>query len=188
MVRWQATLVVCALLTAVPAAAQAPQTTQPGTDKPAARGAPAVAEQRKLVTLIAQGGMAEVAAGQLAQRRARTSSVRQFADQMVTDHTKGNADLAAAARQANIAAPTDMSAQDQDQINALGNMADTAFEQAYIQRQVKDHQSMIELHRQLLNVQVPALADYARATLPKLEEHLRMAQVVDRELKASGRP
>lgn len=188
MVKWQGSLVLCVLLSAGSAMAQMPQATQPGTDKPAARGAPAVAEQRKLVTLIGQGGMAEVAAGQLAQRRAKAVSVRTFADHMVTDHTKGNADLAAAARQANIALPTEMAPKDQDQINAMGGMADTAFDQAYIQGQIKDHQSMIELHRQLQTVPVPALADYARTTLPKLEEHLRMAQSVDQELKGKGRP
>ncbi|MBP7334885.1 DUF4142 domain-containing protein [Niveispirillum sp.] len=194
MRRLQQALLIGAVLCAGSAMAQVPpsphanpQVVPPGSDKPEAQEAPARTDQKKLVTLIAQGGMAEVAAGQLAQSRARLPSVRRFADQMVFDHTKGNADLAAAAAQANIVIPSALAAEHQAKVMAMGNVADADFDQAYIQQQVKDHRSMIELHRQLQDTSTPALADYARSSLPKLEEHLRLAQGVERDLKDKKR-
>lgn len=194
----QQALLIGAIFCAGPAMAQVPPTPQttpkttpqvvpPGSDKPVPQDAPARADQKKLVTLIAQGGIAEVTAGQLAQRRAQLPSVRRFADHMVADHTTANADLAAAAAQANIVVPSNLAAEHQTKIVAMGNMADAEFDQAYIQDQLKDHRSMIKLHRQLQDTPTPALAQYARTTLPKLEEHLRMAQSVEQDMKDKKR-
>lgn len=177
------TLIVGTMLTSMPAAAQEPQTVPPGSDKPVPRAAQPRADQQKLVAAIGQGGLAEVAAGQSAQRRAKTPAVRQFADKMVADHSRGNTELAAAAAQANIVAPTQMTPEHQKKIEGMNGLPDTEFERAYIQGQIKDHRAMIELHRELQASMTPALADYASRTLPKLEEHLRMAEMVEHGLK-----
>src|SRR4029450_3766441 len=50
------------------------------------------------VQQASSGGLAEVRAGQLATERAASAEVKQFGQQMVTDHTKANQELATLAQ------------------------------------------------------------------------------------------
>src|SRR5690348_15753921 len=65
----------------------------------------------------AQGGMAEVAMGQLAESHAQNADVKSFGQRMVQDHGAANDKLKAAAAQENIQLPAQPSPKDQRTIN-----------------------------------------------------------------------
>src|SRR5581483_9505444 len=71
----------------------------------------------------AQGGMAEVKMGQLAEQKASSPEVKQFAQRMVTDHTKANSELKQAAAQDNITLPTSLDSKDQATYDKLSKLS-----------------------------------------------------------------
>jgi putative membrane protein len=61
---------------------------------------------QQFVIDAAQGGMAEVQLGQLALERSRNPEVKQFARQMIQEHTRANERLMRLATQKGITPPT----------------------------------------------------------------------------------
>lgn len=125
----------------------------------------------------ARGGLAEVSEGQLAAKQAHAATVRRFASQMVTDHTKVNADLNALAQQKRINLPTMPSDAQQHMMSQLQGLTGTTFDQTYLDQQVALHRYAVDLYRneakQGTDADVKALA--ARV-LPTLEQHLGEAE------------
>ena len=85
----------------------------------------------------AQGGMAEVKLGQLAEDQGQNQAVKDFGKRMVTDHSKANDDLKTAAQKDNITLPDKMSAHDQAQYDRLSKLSGEAFDRAYARDMVE---------------------------------------------------
>jgi putative membrane protein len=144
-------------------------------------GVPAHAElsnaDRNFVERAASGGMAEVQAAQLAQQRSNSPQVKQFANRMIADHTQANSELQQIAQDQNITLPEKPSARDASEYNRLSGLNGTAFDQAYAQAEVTDHQQDIALFRKEAQTgQDPTLKSFAQKTLPVLQQHLQLAQ------------
>jgi putative membrane protein len=78
----------------------------------------------------AQGGMAEVKLGQLAQEKGSNDSVKSFGKRMVDDHSKANDKLKEVASRESITLPNDLSAKDQatyDRLSKLNGAARTRY-------------------------------------------------------------
>jgi putative membrane protein len=145
---------------------------------------PAIAElnatDRDFVQRAASGGMAEVQAAQLAQQRASTPQVRQFAARMITDHTQANDELQQIAQDANLTLPTKPTGKDALAGQRLGALNGAAFDQAYAQEELRDHQQDVALFRkEAASGQDPALKAFAQKMLPILQQHLQLAQILN---------
>ena len=79
----------------------------------------------------AEGGMAEVKMGQLAQQKGTADSVKKFGARMVEDHTKAGDELKGVAAQEKIALPDDMDAKDKATYEMLSKLSGAAFDRAY---------------------------------------------------------
>src|SRR5579872_5896641 len=64
-------------------------------------------------TKAAQGGMAEVELGRLATERGTNAKVKEFGQQMVDDHSKGNEELKSVAANKAITLPSMLESKDQ---------------------------------------------------------------------------
>jgi putative membrane protein len=125
----------------------------------------------------AEGGMAEVQLGQLAEKNGSSSCVKQFGQRMVADHSKANEIAKSIAVQKSITLPASASAKDQSLYRSLSAKTGSDFDKAYITAMVKDHREDIAEFRQEANSgNDPDIKGWAAKTLPTLEEHLRMAQ------------
>ena len=124
----------------------------------------------------AQGGMAEVAMGNLAESHAQSADVKSFGQRMVQDHSAANDKLKAAAEEEHIQLPTEPSAKDQQTINHLSKLHGEAFDKAYAQTMVKDHKKDISEFKKESKAANSPVQNFAQATLPTLEEHLQLAE------------
>lgn len=135
---------------------------------------------RDFIQKAASGGMAEVEAAQLAQQRAASPQVKQFASRMITDHTQANTELQQLAQQQHVVLPTKPNGKDTAAVHKLGGLNGEAFDKAYTQDELRDHQETVALFRkQASSGQDAALKAFAQKTLPVLEQHLQMVQALN---------
>jgi putative membrane protein len=147
-----------------------------GAPKPSA-GAAMV--DTKFMQEAAEGGMAEVALGQLAAEKASSSDVKKFGQRMVDDHSKANEELKRLASQKNLALPKDLSAKDKATKAALEKLSGEQFDQAYMKDMVTDHKKDVgDFRRESKSAQDPDVKKFAAQTLPTLEDHLKQAESV----------
>lgn len=140
----------------------------------------------KFVMDAAKGGMMEVEMGRMASDHATNPEVKQFAQRMVTDHTKANDELKSVASQKGITLPTSIDASDKAKMDKMSKMSGDAFDKAYMDDMVKDHKKDVAEFRKEANAGQDAdIKGFASKTLPTLEEHLKMAQ--DTHAKVAGK-
>lgn len=133
---------------------------------------------RQFVIEAAQGGMAEVMLGQLAMKRAASNDVKQYAQDMIADHTKANTELMQLATQKGLTVPKKLDAKRQALMTQMSKLSGKSFDQAYMQQAgVKSHAEQEALfRRQAQQGQDPNLKAFAAKTLPTVQGHLQMAR------------
>ncbi|WP_374673243.1 DUF4142 domain-containing protein [Ideonella sp.] len=187
-----ASLLAAALALALPAHAQQGN---PGGMTPAvplaAPGTPAPGQpnltDRLFVHLMATGGMAEVETARLADARASAAPVRAFARRMLQDHPPVNEQLAALARDDQIAWPPRPAPDHGATLAHLQSLQGADFDRAYVQTQVAEHQKAAQLLAyEIGQGQDARLQRLAAATLPAVLDHLRHLQHLAGELSGAG--
>jgi putative membrane protein len=131
------------------------------------------------VQKASSGGLAEVRAGQLATERAASAEVKQFGQQMVTDHTKANQELTTLAQAKHLPVATELDQKHQALAEKLATLQGAAFDRAYLAGQVADHAQTVRLFTTEAREGHDAeLKAFAAQTLPTLQEHLRMVRAL----------
>ena len=123
------------------------------------------------------GGLAEVQLGKMAADMAANAEVKQFGQRMVQDHSKANQELMAVVKTKAISVPTALDQKHQEEADRLATLHGAAFDRAYLQHMVKDHEKDVQLFStQAKQGKDPELKAFAAKTLPTLEEHLRIVR------------
>lgn len=127
----------------------------------------------------AEGGMAEVAMGNLAQQKAQGPSVKDFGAQMVKDHSAANEKLKTLAQSKNITLPAKPSVTEMAMKDKLQVLSGQSFDKSYIKGMIKDHEEDIaEFKKEAASGKDPDARAFASATLPTLEAHLKKIQAI----------
>ena len=149
-------------------------TTSQGT-----RGPTSLAYDSDFLTKAASGGMLEVQLGQAVARRAVTPEAKQFAQEMVTDHTKSNAELRALAAQKNLTLPAVLGRDQQKVYDEVLAEKGPALDQQYVKAMLADHAEDIKDYQDAVSKAVaPPVRDFAQRQLPVLQAHLSMGQKI----------
>jgi putative membrane protein len=132
----------------------------------------------------ASGGMLEVEMGKIVAAHAVTPDAKKFAEQMVSDHTKANAELVALAAKKNITLPTTLSDKHKDVLKDVTEKKGVAMDQEYMKEMLKDHQEDVkEFTDASIKASDPDIKALAAKTVPVLQMHLdmvtKMKPVVD---------
>jgi putative membrane protein len=144
------------------------------------------ASDQQFVTKAAQGGMAEVALGQLAASKGTNDAVKQFGQKMADDHGKANDELKSIAQQKGITLPTDLNAKDKAEQARLEKLSGAEFDKAYMSHMVKDHKKDVaEFQKESSSGKDSDVKQWAGKTLPTLQSHLQMAQDTASKVGAS---
>ncbi len=134
-------------------------------------------QDRRFMRQAAQAGLFEVKKSKLALARSDNRHVRDFAAQMIRDHTKANQELKQLAADKGVRLPHRPNAHQRRIIRRLARLHGGHFDCAYMAVQVRAHLQAIALfRREVRHGHDPAVRAYAARTLPVLRMHLRMAR------------
>ena len=144
---------------------------------PAAVASTLSQDDRSFIQQAAQGGMAEVEMGQLAEQRAQSAKVKAFGQRMVRDHSQADRKLDAIASSKGVTLPAGLDAKAQAQYDRLQKLSGADFDREYMAAMVADHQKDIgDFRQEAGSAKDSDVRDFAKATLPTLEAHLKVAK------------
>ena len=105
----------------------------------------AAAPDASFYKTLAQGGIAEVEAGKLAQQKGADPKVKDFGAMMVKDHSAANEQLKALAAGKGIELPGSSSTSQMATKAKLEVLSGGTFDKSYVEDQVKAHRDTVEL-------------------------------------------
>ena len=132
----------------------------------------------------ANGGMAEVAMGKLAEQKAMSQSVKDFGAKMVKDHSMINDKMKALAKEKNITLPDSVGNDAKQSMMDLSKKSGKDFDKAYVDAMVKDHDHDVNaFEKEIKNAKDPAVKSFAENALPTLKEHQSMIKSIQSKMK-----
>jgi putative membrane protein len=127
----------------------------------------------------ANGGMAEVAMGQVALTNGFSQRVKDFGSMMVKDHSEAGEKLKKLASSKNITLPAVLSDKEQKHVADLQKKTGKDFDKAYMNMMLDDHKDDIkEFQKESTNGKDADLKSFAMTTLPILQKHLDSARAI----------
>jgi len=131
----------------------------------------------------ADGGLAEVAAGQTAQQKAMNARVKDFASMMVSDHTGANGTVKTLAAARNVTLPSEPSQEHKDNAAKVAEKTGKDFDKAYMKMMVDDHEKTIKLFEKGRDdSKDEEVKTFITNTIPKLQQHLDSARAIQKSL------
>ena len=147
------------------------------------------ASEKSFVEKAAKGNLAEVELGKLAQQKSSDSKVKDFGQQMITDHSKANDQLKTIADSAGVKWPDQLTGESKTLYDRLEKLSGNQFDQLYIRSMVEDHKKDVQEYKTASKqVKDPQLKTYVEQTLPIIEQHLTHAESVSKTASSSIAP
>jgi putative membrane protein len=152
-------------------------------------GAPAAApglNDPQIATVVLTAHQIDIDRGKLAQKKVKSAEVKQFADQMVNDHTQGLNEVKALAKKLKVKpqesdVTKSLKSEAADKMTVLKKLDGAEFEKAYMDIEVAYHEAVVAAIDQALlpaakNEEVKAALTNARPTIVGHLEHAKGVQ------------
>ncbi len=137
---------------------------------------------------VAEAGISEVDAGQLAQSKGSSAAVKDFGAMMVKDHSAANDKLKSIAAGENVSLPSSASAMQMAAKAKLEVLSGDSFDKAYIKNQVSGHEKTVALLKKEITSGQDAKAQaFAREILPTVQSHLKKIRQIATEAGVSAK-
>ena len=152
-------------------------------------------DARNFAQQASKHNAAEIELGKLASERAQSQDVKQFAQMMVQDHTKGLDALKQNVGSHGLQLNTELPDESEELMNKLRTLRGAEFDREYMDAMVKGHQEMKAMvsgrvdearEEKTFSPLEAAANQWATNTLPTVERHLQKAQQIHDKLKSSG--
>ena len=138
---------------------------------------------RDFLIKAVEANIGEVKLGKLAEKKADDKKVKQFARRMVQDHKKAEKQLKQAMTDKKSVLPTHVDQAAASLYDKLDQESGAQFDRDYMQAMVDDHQrDTSQFQDEMQNGKVDSLRNYAKETLPTLQQHLKMAKDINRKV------
>ncbi len=179
--------------TAAPGASPAPGAKGQNAEPTPAPRRPNAADQAFLTRAV-RCGRAAVDMARLAEQKAASPSVREFARKMIADHEQTNRSLHDLAESDGAATADQADAESRQTLDALGRLGGAEFDIEYLRLQMQSHQRMAQLMQyEIGSGSDPEIQRLASAALPAIFVHLAAAhqlldQVSMQNPQAAGAP
>jgi putative membrane protein len=140
---------------------------------------------QKFMTTAMEGDYAEIDVGKLAQEKGTSQAVKDFGAKLVQDHTANLDKAKQVASQIGVKDPGGASYAEKAEYLKLKVLSGATFDRTFAKDMVSDHQEDIKAFQQEAAKTGPA-ADFAKATLPTLQQHLQLAQSAAQQAETTG--
>jgi len=129
---------------------------------------------------------AEIEAARTALKHSSSDAIREYAQQMINDHTDINHQLRSLAASAGLDLPDEATLMDRARGMVL-KMRDDSFDRAYLDNQIEAHKKTIRLYQSAeAYLDNPPLQELAREALPQLTSHLEKAMELRDRFEDNG--
>jgi putative membrane protein len=141
---------------------------------------------RKVAKFIEKASMIDseqIRISEVAQSRASNAEVKAFAQMLVSDHQSATQELQALAQSKNVMLPTGKKAEAAEEGSEWTDKDAEEFDEDYVEKMIDFHKEAVDLYKDTAeDSEDPELQAFARKQLPKLQEHLRKAQALEKAL------
>ncbi|WP_299985575.1 DUF4142 domain-containing protein [uncultured Pontibacter sp.] len=135
---------------------------------------------QEFVQRAAVSDMFEIETGNMALQKSTMQEVRDFATEIVADHTASSQELMALAQQKNLQVPTALPQDKQAIIIRLNGKTGVDFDKDFADVQEEAHEDAVELFEQAVeDLEDAELRAFAQKILPTLRMHLEHARELD---------
>ncbi|GAC1309618.1 MAG: DUF4142 domain-containing protein [Mucilaginibacter sp.] len=141
------------------------------------------ADGLSFVRNAAEGGLTEIKASGLALTKTSNQRVLALAKMMIDDHTKAGMELKKIETGKLVAGDDTINAEHRKLIAELSAKSGAAFDKAYIDMMVNDHEQASKLFAGASRNNAVAIKDFATKTFPVIQMHLDSAKAVQASLK-----
>jgi putative membrane protein len=173
-----------------PMAGEAASTQTNGATEVASNAASALSPvDANFVAQANLGAPFQIASGRIAEKKAATAEIRDYAHLMVVSHIPVVDGLNSILQRKRIVAPPETLLQGayDSMIASLKSDAGAAFDRDYVEGQVDYQKGNAALFRyEIQNGADPGLKEFAQRTLPKIEDHLQRALNLAKSSVAAG--
>ncbi|HYP06883.1 MAG TPA: DUF4142 domain-containing protein, partial [Bryobacteraceae bacterium] len=134
---------------------------------------------QQFMVKAAQGSLMEIEAARLAQQKASSNEIKEFARKLEQDHTAANEKLKALAAQKNVDLPTDMGPH-RAMLDKVAARTGDDFDKQWMKMQVSHHKKDVnDFQKHTTRAMDSDVRSFASATLPTLQGHLQQAQQLE---------
>jgi putative membrane protein len=130
-----------------------------------------------------EGGLTEIKASGLAITNSSNPRVLSLAKMMINDHTQAGNELKKIETDQAIMEKDAISTEHEEKIHDLSSLTGPAFDKAYVQMMVDDHEKAVELFAGATRNNAPEIKNFASKTLPTIQMHLDSSKAVLVSLK-----
>jgi putative membrane protein len=141
-----------------------------------------VTSAEQFIMMAAMGDRFEIESSELALENAKSEDVKEFAQQMIADHTANTKNLmqTVEGNGGEMTAPKSLDEQHQAMMDKLKAASDDNFDAAYIDAQVMSHQQSVALFSSYAeNGDNETLKAFAQKQLPIIQMHYEHVQKMD---------
>lgn len=132
---------------------------------------------KKFLELAADADMTEAHLGQMAENTAAKTSVRDFGQKLVRDHTSAYEELAILASKIGATVPKGIDVQHDRAIRDLMHVKGRAFDRRFLKDEVLDHErALVVFRREAAHGHDAEVKAYANKMISTLEAHLHLAE------------
>jgi putative membrane protein len=144
-------------------------------------------QDSKFILAAASSNLLEVRLGNLAQSKATNPSVKQFGQQMVTDHSNLENQLSSIVAKNGTAFNPRMNDDDEKELDRLEKLSGTEFDRQYMTAMIQHHQKDVAAFQsQASSARSAEARQIASTGLPVLQRHLTLAQQIGAQVGATG--
>jgi putative membrane protein len=166
-----------------------PGTTMPGTTTPGTTTPTAALNDAQILTILMDVNDAEIAEGRLVASRATNADVKAYGQRMINDHTASSTNLKTLATQLKLARESSdmdksMQADATKEQKNLASLKGAAFDKAYTDGAVRDHQQLLDrIDTQFIpQAKDPGVQSALSQLRPVVAEHLQQAMSIQQTL------
>jgi putative membrane protein len=135
-------------------------------------------DPKLFITDAIKGNLSEIALAKMAAKNAAAEAVRTYGKTLAADHIQANNEASAVAAKLDLNPPAEPAAEARQEQNVLRKLSGRAFDQAFLNYMIKDHQTDIQNFEDQVKAGNGETSKMAERQLPTLRKHLQMAKTL----------